>query len=104
MELDEIVIPFPEELETRPGFPCRAFRWTFQIHEYGRVFGFYHQYHLGGEWNSSHTTLYSIAFHLKWNWSEDHFWYDGPHCMRSFGFFTICWYRNCCKKCLGYDK
>lgn len=103
MNLDQIVIPFPEKAETRKGYPCRAFRWTFQILDYGQVIGFFHQYHLNGKWEESHTLLYSIKFHLSWSLEEIHVWWDGPHCMKSFGFFSISWYDGSCKKCRGLD-
>ena len=52
-------IPWTWEPETRPGFPCVAFRWTFQID--ADFVGFVHQHHIDGRWRDSHTNVTGAA-------------------------------------------
>lgn len=96
-----MIIPFKEEPETRKGWPCTAFRWTFQIEK--DFIGFIHQHHLSGEWYDSHTRVFQLWYHGKWRLGQDHFWYDGPHCQFAFGPFRIQWYNDHCKECYGED-
>jgi len=96
-----MLISFGEIKEDREGWPCRAFRWTFQA---GRDrLGFIHQHHLGGEWRDSHTLVYSIFLMEEWSWGMDHFWWDGPHCILGLGRIRIQWFRDGCRKCNGEE-
>ena len=92
-----MIIPFKEIPEIRKGFPCRAFRWTFQIEK--DFIGFIHQAQLEGEWHDSHTLVNGLWYHGKWDWGFTHFWYDGPHCGFSLGPLRIQWYNENCKEC-----
>lgn len=92
-----MLIPFKEIAETRKGFPCTAFRWTFRIAK--NFIGFMHQHHIDGEWYDSHTRVNGIWWHGKWDWGMHHFWYDGPHCEFSIGPLRIQWHNDTCKEC-----
>lgn len=56
-----MIIPFREELETRAGFPCRAFRWTFQINLSFR-FGPDHLW-----WDGPHCSFSLGPITIQWN-------------------------------------
>ncbi len=92
-----MIIPFKETPETRKGFPCTAFRWTFQVQK--DFIGFIHQAQSDGEWDDSHTLVNGLWYHGEWDWGFHHFWYDGPHCGFSFGPLRIQWYNESCKQC-----
>ena len=94
-----MLIPFKETPETREGFPCRAFRWSFQIEK--DFIGFVHQYNIGDEWSDSHTLVYGVWYHGKWDWGFDHFYYDGPHCGLKVGPIRFQWHNENCKSCHG---
>jgi hypothetical protein len=96
-----VIVPFREEPETRLGYPCRAFRWTFQV---TRDFvGFLHQHELGGAWYDSHTRVNGVWFYSDRPWQVrfSHLWYDGPHCALRLGPLTIQWNNPGCRRCLG---
>lgn len=98
-----MIIPFKEIPETRRGYPCTAFRWTFQIQK--DFIGFIHQAQLEDEWHDSHTLVNGLWYHGKWDWGFDHFWYDGPHCGFSFGPLRIQWHNEGCKECnIGWKE
>ncbi len=92
-------VPFTTEPETRPVYPCTAFRWTFQVQ--GDLIGFVHQHHLGGRWLDSHTRVNAVWFDPGQPWwpSIDHAWYDGPHCTFRIGPFVFQWHNPGCRKC-----
>jgi hypothetical protein len=96
-----IPIPFTEEPETRQGFPCKAFRKVIEI-RFDSI-ALLHQYHIDGKWKSSHTDVRSICLMKIKNWTlgykEDHFWYDGTHCIYTIGPIGIQWDDYNCKKC-----
>lgn len=93
-----MLIPFKQIPETRKGFPCLAFRWTFQLTRY--FVGFVHQAQMeDGEWRDSHTLVYGLLYNKKWRWGFNHFYYDGPHCFFSIGPFELQWSNEGCKKC-----
>jgi len=92
-----MIIPFKEEPETRPNFPCTAFRWAFQIH--WDFIGFGHQHQIDGKWYGSHTMVYAIYVMKDWRLGFEHFWYDGPHCQFCLGPFRFQWYNANCKEC-----
>jgi hypothetical protein len=92
-----MIIPFKEEPETRQGFPCTAFRWTFQVQK--DFIGFIHQAQSDGEWHDSHTLVNGLWYHGKWDWGFHHFWYDGPHCQFCLGPFRFQWHNESCKEC-----
>lgn len=96
-----MLISFNEEPEIRPGFPCTAFRWTFQIKK--DFIGFVYQSQSNKRWHDSHTRVFGIFYHGIWDWGVDHYWYDGPHCLCSVGPFRIQWYNETCKECYGED-
>lgn len=102
-------IPFTHEPETRPNYPCRAFRWTFRIERW--FIGFIHQHQwdgpgkYAGEWADSHTRVYGFSF----NWpgrqfGSSHWYYDGPHCSFFVGPFQVQWHNDNCKKCHGEER
>lgn len=46
--------------------------------------------------------LYCGGFMLtisKWQWGEDHLWYDCSHCARHFGWLHFYWTNDDCQKC-----
>lgn len=44
--------------------------------------------------------VWGLCLNLKhWSFGEDHFWYDGPHCVYSFGCFHYRREYDDCKKC-----
>jgi hypothetical protein len=92
-----MIIPFKEIPETRKGYPCTAFRWTFQVEK--EFIGFIHQAQSDGEWHDSHTRVFGFQKMGTWRWGIDHFWYDGPHCVFSFGPLQFQWWNDKCKKC-----
>ena len=92
-----MLIPFKEIPETREGFPCTAFRWTFQIEK--NFIGFVHQAKIKENWHDSHIRVFSISIMKNWLWGEHHFWYDGPHCLFSIGPIQFQWWNDECKKC-----
>lgn len=97
-----MLIPFKQIPETREGFPCLAFRWTFQLTK--DFVGFVHQaQNANGEWHDSHTVVYGLSYHGKWMWGADHIYYDGPHCFFAAGPFRIQWHNDGCKKCYHED-
>ena len=97
-----MLIPFKEIPETRKGFPCIAFRWTFQISK--SFIGFMHQAQSeDGEWLDSHVMINGVWYHGTWMWGIDHTWYDGPHCTLMIGPLRIQWYNETCKECHGED-
>ena len=94
-----MIVPIPRTLEpeTRgPGFPCTAFRWSFQAERWSLAI--VHQHQSGGAWYDSHTAVWSVSL-APWRWSVDHFWYDGPHCGAHLGFVAIQWHNPGCRKC-----
>ena len=55
-----------------------------------------------GDWRSIHSSGLDLRLSTQWSWSEDHFWYDGPHCSWNRGFLRV--FRGGrfhCEKCLG---
>jgi hypothetical protein len=92
-----MIIPFKEEPEVRPNFPCTAFRWSFQLDL--DFIGIVHQYQIENKWYDSHVMVYSVALLKDWKWGFDHFWYDGPHCFFSLGPIHFQWWNDSCKKC-----
>lgn len=55
-------------------------------------------------WRDLHASGFSVSLAWPWEWSEDHFWYDGPHCMWSRGFLRF--FRGGdmeCEKCQDRD-
>jgi hypothetical protein len=92
-----MIIPFKESPETRKGFPCTAFRWTFQIQK--DFIGFIHQAQSSGKWHDSHTLVNGLWYHGIWDWGFHHFWYDGPHCNFGIGPLRIQWHNDNCEKC-----
>lgn len=96
-----MIIPFKEVPETRTGFyyTCSAFRWTFQVDIAGGFIGFVHQHCIKDKWYNSHTRIFGFQKMVKWSWGIDHFWYDGPHCVFSFGPLQFQWWNDKCKKC-----
>lgn len=96
-----MLVPFKETPETREGYPCKAFRWSLQIVK--DFIGFVHQYNIGDEWNDSHTLVYGVWYHGKWDWGFLHFYYDGPHCGFAVGPFRLQWHNADCKSCHRYN-
>lgn len=94
-----ISVPFTTEPERRAGFPCTAFRWSFQL-DRGFI-GFVHQHHIDGKWRDSHVSIWGVAWNGEWAWGEVHFYYDGPHCMFRAGPLTVQWVNLDCPKCWG---
>ena len=93
-----MLIPFKETPETREGFHCKGYRWSFQIEK--DFIGFVHQYNWDGEWSDDHSVVYAIWYHGDWAWGFSHFYYDGPHCGLSVGPIRFQWYNGNCKHCL----
>lgn len=73
-----IIIPFLEKKEVRPNFPCKSFRWTFQINT--KFAGFVHQHFSGEEWKDNHVMVYGVYIADGNRFGFEHFYYDGPHC------------------------
>jgi hypothetical protein len=94
-----MIIAFKEEPETRLGFPCTAFRWSFQLDS--DFIGIVHQHQINGDWNDSHTRVWAVYLMKDFLWGEEHFWYDGPHCLFSVGPIRFQWYNPSCKSCNG---
>lgn len=92
-------IPFREEPETRKGFPCRAFRWTFRV-ERGFL-GFVHQHELEGVWYDSHNAINGVWTRDDYLWGSSHIYWDGPHCAFNLGLITIQWHNPGCRRCWG---
>ena len=92
-------VPFTTVPETRPGFPCRAFRWSFQFGLDG--IGLIHQHHLSGVWNDSHTRVWGLFWHGAWMCGPLHIWYDGPHCIWALGPFRVQTFNESCRRCAG---
>jgi len=55
-----MLIPFSWKPEVRPGYPCVAFRWTFQINS--DFVGFVHQHYVGGVWLLNYLTWQKEPF------------------------------------------
>jgi hypothetical protein len=94
-----VPVPFTTEPETRPGFHCTAYRWTFQLglHTLALV----HQHQIEGEWHDSHTRVWGLFWHGAWMWGPKHFWYDGPHCIFALGPVRVQWFQRRCTRCRG---
>lgn len=92
-----MLIPFSWKPEMRPGFPCVAFRWTFQINS--DFVGFVHQHYIGGVWRNSHSMINGLWYHGVSDWGVSHTWHDGPHCQLSIGPLRLQWWNDQCKKC-----
>lgn len=89
-----------EELETRPTFPCRAFRWVLNLSNYGIELIHQYQFKDRSDWCFSHTSRYGINVTKKYQgFGSSHFYYDGPHCLILLGWLTIQYVNNNCKKC-----
>jgi hypothetical protein len=55
-------------------------------------------------WRDLHSSGFSVSLAWPWEWSEEHFWYDGPHCLWSRGFLRFFRGGNMeCEKCCGRD-
>jgi hypothetical protein len=81
---------FRERPETRgEGFQCSAFRWALQASRW--AIGLVHQYKYGDEWHDSHTRVVEVSVHRPWLWGAYHAYYDGPHCVFSFGPVHVQW-------------
>jgi hypothetical protein len=99
-----VLIPFREDPETRPGYPCRAFRWTFQANR--DFVGFIHQYESEGEWHDSHTTVNGVWW-VGRPWRLPgfvHAWYDGPHCCWHVGPISVQWNNPGCRWCSPSER
>lgn len=93
-------IPFTHEPETRPGFPCRAFRWTFRVERWFIGFVAQHQWADSGGWEDSHTRVVGLHFHWRyWQLGPEHAYYDGPHCSFFVGPFSAQWFSHNCDRC-----
>lgn len=102
-----ILFKFKEHPETRPKFPCTAFRWTIQTNWFkggGFQIGFVHQSQSNGEWCDSHTSVYALSLHRPASFGIEHYYYDGPHCSLSLGWLHVLWgggiRSGWCKKCM----
>lgn len=96
-----IPVPFTTEPETRSGFPCSAFRWTFQVEP--DFIGVVHQHCSDGRWLDSHTAIY-CAWWRGSNWTLfgfRHLYFDGPHCTLQAGPVVFQWHNPTCRKCMG---
>lgn len=101
-----IIFKTKEELETREGFPNRAFRKALVLESYGKGEGFFfgvdaqYQPNKSQDWHSCNwPTGLSVTRHLSWG--SNHGWYDGPKCSFSIGFLHFLWANHHCKKCLN---
>lgn len=96
----QLPVPFTYELETRPDYPCRTFRWVFRVERWFVGFVAQHQWASSGEWCDSHTRV--AGFHFNWpgrQFGASHWYYDGPHCSFFVGPLQVQWYNHDCKKC-----
>lgn len=103
-----ILWKFKEEPETRKGFPCQAFRWTFQVNLWTLwTIGFVHQSKSNGKWHDSHTRVFEMGISSHFKLGMDHFYYDGCHCQFSLGWLWIMWgggfFTGMCKKCMPHE-
>lgn len=92
-------IPFTWVGETRPGYPCKAFRWAFRI-EWGTIELVAQHCYADGRWHGSHTDRWAIDV-AAWRVGVDHFWWDGPHCVYRLGFLAFQRYNPNCAICYG---
>jgi hypothetical protein len=105
-----ILFKFKEYPETRPGFPCEAFRWSIQsswIKPIGFELSFAHQHKYKGEpeWHTGHARNHGFGVFGPMRFGSSHFWYDGPHCSFSLGWLHLIWsgkpWSGRCQKCEG---
>jgi len=94
-----MLIPLKETLETREGFHCKGYRWSFQIEK--NFIGFVHQYKPDDKWLDDDSLVYGVWYHGEWRLASIHFYYDGPHCGLAIGPFRLQWYNSNCKSCHG---
>ena len=102
-----ILVRFREHPETRTGFPCTAFRWTFQVSaSAGLWVSLVHQHHLSGSWRDSHTRRVDLGLVPRFVMpQQEHGYYDGPHCSYAAGPFALQTggnpFTGDCDKCWG---
>ncbi len=98
-----ILFTCKNEPETREGYPCKAFRWSFQIEP--TSIGFIHQHqHQNGEWDDSHTAVYIAYLDRPFKLGSDHIYYDGPHCIYQLGFLRLMRGNWKCKECIDFGQ
>lgn len=97
-----IPIPFTYFAEDEPEFPehgLRAWRYVLDVGLFN--IGWHRQVRFNDrDWFSDHASGWGVEFHFRWKWGEDHFYYDGEHCLFHYGFITL--FRggdHTCKKC-----
>lgn len=74
-----------ERAVTGGGYPWRR---VFAIDR--DFIGFKGQYKSDDKWSDNHANMFGLSYG-KWRWGESHVYYDGPHCMRAFGFLHVIW-------------
>lgn len=88
------------------------FRYTIRFSflndkdQLGFEFGYFDEYFnkSSNEWivnDSATNTKYMILNIKEWNWGQEHFYYDGPHCSISFGWINFYWNNWNCKRCFS---
>lgn len=82
----------------------RAFRWKLELIFWaaGAWLGLQQQVSFleqGATWEDN-STHFAIHLRRNWAWGENHLWYDGYYCSRSFGLITLAWGYWHCDKCL----
>ena len=97
--------------ETQPNTYGGSGRWTLRVCDNGMSLGFYREYRNLEEnldWQTSHSAVYEIALHKKFEISRDHCYYDGPHCFMTIGWVKFTWCGNpftgWCEKCMPSGK
>ena len=51
------------------------------------------------KWHVHHWGGHAIMLRWRWEWGEEHIYYDAPHCFYMFGPITIEWSKSECEKC-----
>ena len=104
----KIPIPFTYEQDERvihDDMGVRRWRKVFEIDLCGKQpsIGWTMQIQYSdNQWSDLHASGFHVSLGRRFEWSEHHVYYDGPHCCWSFGFIRV--YRGGnwhCKKCMG---
>lgn len=103
--------PEVEKEVTIPYMGIRSWKWTLSILEWfdkdhdtfvliDKTNSFRCENHYKpNEWRDLHQEGFMVTI-SKWQWGEDHLYYDGNHCMLHVGWLHFEWSNPKCKKCL----
>lgn len=87
----DIPIPFTGEQDASVIHPDMGIRHWRKVVTVGWLsIGWHLQLRYGDvPWSGLHASGVHVSLAWPWEWSEEHIYYDGPHCLRSRGFLRI---------------